>query len=106
MDTVLALLTEDATWAMPPYAAWFAGMDAIAAFLADAPLMQSWRHLPTTANGQPAVGCYLWDDERQEFMAEVIDVLTLAEDGRIEAVTAFIDPALFPRFGLPARIDA
>ena len=103
MDTVVALLTEDATWSMPPYAVWFSGLGPIAAFLEDAPLTQRWRHLPTTANGQPAVGCYRWDPERETFAAEVIDVLTLRDDGQIEAVTAFIDPALFPRFGLPAR---
>jgi RNA polymerase sigma-70 factor (ECF subfamily) len=106
VETVLALLTEDATWAMPPYATWFAGRDAIAAFLADAPLTHAWRHLPTAANGQPAVGCFIWDDVQQAFMAEVIDVLSLDERGRIKAITAFVDPALFPRFGLPARIDA
>ena len=39
------------------------------------------------------------------FAAEVIDVLSLSGDGRIAAVTAFIDPELFLRLGLPDRIS-
>ena len=105
MAQVVDLLTEDATWSMPPYAVWYAGHESIAAFLADAPMTQRWRHLPTTANGQAAVGCYRWDDAKATFAGEVIDVLTLREDGRVEAITAFIDPALFPRFGLPPQVD-
>ena len=38
-------------------------------------------------------------------MAKVLDVLTLRGE-RIAAVTAFIDGRLFPRFGLPAQVQA
>ena len=59
-----------------------------------------WRHRPTHANGQPAVGCYLWDEARGDHHGWVIDVLTL--DGpRIAAVTSFIGHEAFARFGLP-----
>ena len=104
VDAVLRLLAEDATWSMPPYSQWFAGRASITEFLRTGPLTQRWRHLATAANAQPAVGCYRWDPGRGVFAGEVVDVLTLRKDGRIAAVTAFIDAGLFPRFGLPDHI--
>jgi RNA polymerase sigma-70 factor (ECF subfamily) len=104
VDGLIALLAEDADWSMPPYRQWYSGLASIAEFLRTGPATQRWRHLATTANGQPAVGCYRWDAEREEFAAAAIDVLTLSPEGRIAAVTAFIDPELFFRFGLPDRI--
>jgi RNA polymerase sigma-70 factor, ECF subfamily len=103
VEAVLALLTEDATWSMPPYESWFRGSEAIAPFLRDGPFRVRWRHVATRANGQPAVGCYAWDEQRQAYVAHVFDVLTL-RGSRIAAVTAFVDPAVFPRFGLPAEL--
>jgi RNA polymerase sigma-70 factor (ECF subfamily) len=105
VPTLVALLTEDATWSMPPEATWYRGRAAITAFLVEGPMRVRWRHRTTVANGQPAVGCYLWDAGRQVYTAKVLDVLTLRGD-RIAAVTAFIDGRLFPRFGLPAEVPA
>jgi RNA polymerase sigma-70 factor (ECF subfamily) len=51
-------------------------------------------------NGQPAVGCYLWDGEQRHYAAAVIDALTLRGD-RIAEVTGFMTPRHFGRFGLP-----
>jgi RNA polymerase sigma-70 factor (ECF subfamily) len=101
VDAVMALLTEDATWSMPPLPEWYGGHAAIVGFLEGGPMRKRWRHLATHANGQLAVGCYMWDDEAGVYAAQVIDVLTLRGD-RIAAITAFIDGSLFPRFGLPA----
>jgi RNA polymerase sigma-70 factor, ECF subfamily len=101
VDAVLAMLTEDATWSMPPLPQWYAGHEAITGFLERGPIRQRWRHLATHANGQMAVGCYMWDDDAGTYAAHVIDVLTLRGD-RIAAITAFIDPKLFATFGLPA----
>jgi RNA polymerase sigma-70 factor, ECF subfamily len=103
IETVLAMLTEDATWSMPPLPAWYRGHEAIAAFLARGPTTVRWRHLPTRANGQPAVGCYVWEAEKGVYEARVLDVLTL-DGGRIAAVTGFVDEAVVPRFGLPAQL--
>ena len=104
VDALLDLLGDDATWSMPPYAQWYQGRESIAEFLRTGPGTERWRHLATWVNGQPAVGCYRWQEDRGVFAAEVIDVLTLSDDGRIAAVTAFVDPALFPRLGLPDQI--
>src|ERR671923_2274500 len=80
VDAVLAMLTEDATWSMPPLAEWYAGREAITGFLERGPMRQRWRHLATHANGQLAVGCYIWDDDAGAYAAHVIDVLTLRGD--------------------------
>ena len=69
VTAVVDLLAEEATWSMPPYAVWFAGLASIAAFLEAAPLTKRWRHRSASANGQPAVGCYIWDPERNTFAA-------------------------------------
>jgi RNA polymerase sigma-70 factor, ECF subfamily len=104
MEGMLALLVEDASWAMPPEPQWYLGREAIAGFLADGPFQVQWRHLETRANGQIALGCYLWDASRQTFSAAVLDVLTL-RGPQIAAVTAFLDGAIFPRFGLPLEVS-
>jgi RNA polymerase sigma-70 factor (ECF subfamily) len=102
VDAVLAMLTEDAIWSMPPLPEWYAGHEAITGFLEHGPMRRRWRHLATHANGQLAVGCYMWDDDAGRYAAQVIDVLTLRGD-RIEAITAFVDADLFASFGLPAE---
>jgi len=115
-DTLIGMLTEDATWSMPPVPTWFRGHQAIRGFLTRYPLTERWDHRPTHANGQLAVGCYLYDQAGDRYLPAVIDVLTL--DGeKITAVTGFLTaqtlpsphsaawPAgadIFPRFGLPA----
>jgi RNA polymerase sigma-70 factor (ECF subfamily) len=103
VDAVVALLSEDAILAMPPTPAWYRGRDAIAAFYRRVPLSGAlrWRHVVTSANGQPAVGCYAWDAERGAFLPLVLDVLTL-QDARIREITAFLSPERFADFGLPA----
>ncbi|MGB7359452.1 MAG: RNA polymerase subunit sigma-70 [Mycobacterium sp.] len=104
LAALVGLLTDDVTWSMPPMGSWFRGKDAVADFLADGPMRHKWRHLVTVANGQPAVGCYLWSPEECCFLAQVLDVLTV-DDGRITAVTSFVDGALMARFGLPTALN-
>jgi RNA polymerase sigma-70 factor, ECF subfamily len=120
VDTLLGMLTEDATWSMPPVPTWFRGHDTLRPWLLRDPLPLRWRHYPTRANGQLAVGCYLYDGERSGYTPTVIDVLTLSGD-KIAAVTAFLAAEtlqlpqsdawiagkdLFARFGLPAELPA
>lgn len=104
IDRIVALLTEDAVWEMPPYTGWYAGADNIGRLIDrqcpggahDMPM------LPTVANGQPAYGLYM----RQpggDFTPFHLQVLTLT-DGRVSHVAAFFDHALFARFGLPSVV--
>ena len=100
VTAVVALLTEDATWSMPPIPSWYDGPDAIAVFLRDQALAVPWRHAATRANGQLAVGCYALHDAGTRYVPGVLDVLEL-RGRRIAAVTGFVTPEVFPRFGLP-----
>jgi RNA polymerase sigma-70 factor (ECF subfamily) len=98
VDSMVTMLTEDAAWSMPPLPGWYRGHEAVAAFLAEYPMRERWRHVPTRANGQLAVGCYMWDEARKSYVAGVLDVLTLRGD-RISEVTGFLSPWVFQRFG-------
>ncbi len=104
LHAMLDLLVEDATWSMPPETTWYGGQAAITRFLVEDAFSVRWRHAPTHANGQLATGCYIWDAAQRLYKLEVIDVLTL-RGSRISAVTAFLDPDIFPRFGLPATLE-
>jgi RNA polymerase sigma-70 factor, ECF subfamily len=101
-DALVALLTEDVTWSMPPLAHWYHGLGAVTDFAVRIPLTAcgSWRHLPTSANGQPAVACYLWDKDAGAHLAWSINVLTLRAE-HIAQITSFIGRDHFAPFGLP-----
>ena len=80
--------------------------EAIAGFLRDISGWRGPRHyrlIPTRANGQPAFGCYLQDDQAQVFRAHGMIVLTL-EGERISAITRFVDNSNMARFGLPRML--
>ena len=106
IDGVVALLTEDAWFTMPPVTLEYQGHEAIAGFLRD---INAWRGprryrlIPTRANSQPAFGCYLQDAEAPAFRAHGMIVLTLEGD-RISAITRFVDNSNLARFGLPQML--
>jgi RNA polymerase sigma-70 factor (ECF subfamily) len=103
-DGLVELLTEDIAWTMPPLRTWYRGLESVVPLLVEYPLSERWRHLPTRANGQLAVGCYLWDAEQRHYGAKVLDVLTL-RGNLIAEVNSFMAPRLFTRFGLPDRLN-
>jgi RNA polymerase sigma-70 factor (ECF subfamily) len=130
VDAVVSMLTEDATFAMPPLRSWFRGREGIAEFLAGWPLSGTWqwRHVRGRANGQEALAFYTWDPEQQTHLPFALNVLTLRGD-LISDVTAFVarsiepterqayarwpeqpaDPervaGVFENFGMPDRVD-
>ena len=61
IDTIVALLTDDAWLTMPPQPYEYQGHDAIGAFLRDRAVRRGapLRLVPTRANGQPAFGVLL-----------------------------------------------
>ena len=105
VDAVVAMLTADATFAMPPNLAWFRGTEAIAAFLPTGPMSRPRRFRPVAANGQLAFGTYIWEPDLGHFGPNSIHVIDLDGD-RISGMTAFLDRAVFPPFGLPDHLPA
>jgi RNA polymerase sigma-70 factor (ECF subfamily) len=61
------------------------------------------RYVPTSANGQLALGTYALDLDGERFLPIALDVLTL-RGARIAAITAFRTPEIFRRFGLPHEL--
>jgi RNA polymerase sigma-70 factor, ECF subfamily len=130
VDTVMDMLADDASFAMPPLASWFSGEEGIRIFLEGWPLSGAWRWrpIPARANGQPALAFYIWDEDEQAYLPFALNVLTFRGD-KISDVTAFvtratelpagesyarwpdesIDPArlyaTFESFGLRARLS-
>jgi RNA polymerase sigma-70 factor, ECF subfamily len=104
VEALVALLAEDAAFAMPPHPNWWRGRDSVIGFVAGTGKLDL-RHLTTRANGQPAVGWYLRDQRTGAYVPAALEVLGI-EDVRVKDITAFGYPRLFARFGLPAaRLD-
>jgi RNA polymerase sigma-70 factor, ECF subfamily len=105
VDALRALLAEDATFSMPPWAAWWRGRETIAGFAAAAhEVCAEARAVLARANGQPAIAYYHKDPD-DSYKAAAIDVITL-EGATIKEITAFIAPESFPRFGLPPELPS
>ena len=106
IDGLTALLHEDAVFEMPPLPGWYAGREQVRLFLAAHILDQpgEFTMIPTAANGQPALAAYRRGPDGV-YHANGIEVLTLA-GSRIARVVVFLDPGLFPAFGLPPTLPA
>jgi RNA polymerase sigma-70 factor, ECF subfamily len=91
VDGVVGMLTEDASFSMPPLATWFGPRDAIETFLVGSPMSGDWRWkaVRVRANGQEALAFYNWDAEEEAFVPFALNVLTFRGE-QISDVTAFI----------------
>jgi RNA polymerase sigma-70 factor (ECF subfamily) len=100
MDSLIALLHEDATMSMPPYALWLRGHEHIRTwFLTVGGGCRGSRLITTMANGAPAYGQYRFTDGR--YVPWGLGVLEVS-DGRVAGLNTFLDTdRLFPLFGLP-----
>ena len=97
------LLTQDVVLTMPPLPLRYAGREAVTAFYAAVPYASpdDFAFVPTRANRQPAVGVYRLDAD----IYRPVGIWVLRPDGdAIAEITAFVDPALAPRFGLPTEL--
>jgi RNA polymerase sigma-70 factor (TIGR02960 family) len=106
IDGVVALLAADARLTMPPTPLEYEGPVAIGRFLSAVPAggrLETFRLVPTRANGQPAFGCYQRDPQAAIAHAYGLMVLTLRDD-RIAAITGFPDTSVFAAFGLPRTL--
>ncbi len=105
-DTLVALLTQDVTWSMPPQPFWYHGVDAVMDFSTRIPLATcgTWQFREAAANGQLALGSYLRPfEETGPHKAWAVNVLTLRED-KIAEVVSFIGDDAFTSVGLPLTV--
>ncbi len=103
---IVKLFTDEAVWEMPPFIGWYEGADNIARLIdthcPGGP--GDMRLIPTEANGQPAFGLYMREDDGV-FRPFNLPVLTLAASG-VTHVACFFDLRLFATFGLPDSLPA
>jgi RNA polymerase sigma-70 factor, ECF subfamily len=106
IDALVALLHEDATMSMPPYELWLEGAGELRKWLLGAGSgCRGSRFEPVKANGSPAFAQWRAGGSGGSFDAWAIHVLRVS-DGRISGIDFFVDPDLFPLFGLPMRLGA
>jgi RNA polymerase sigma-70 factor (ECF subfamily) len=106
VEALVALLKDDAVLSMPPLPEWYLGRAAIAEFLRWATGASGpgpYRILPTRANGTPAFGVYGSGEAGPASTALILSVVIADRDG-IVAMTSFMNPGLFPAFGLPLTL--
>ena len=104
IDSVVALLADNAWFSMPPSPLEYQGHTAITAVLRANRRGERRRTLiPTRANTQPAFGSYRAEEHAP--IAHAVGLLVLTIDGkRISAITSFTDPNTLPHFGLPRTV--
>lgn len=66
--------------------------------------VKRWHLIPARANGQLALGAYVWDEEARAFMPHGVNVLAL-RGAQNEEITAFLTPDAVRGFGLPEAIQ-
>ena len=108
IESLTALIREDAKQSMPPYDMWLRGRDDIFAWWFGPGIgCKGSRVIPTvSANGSPAFGQYKPSETGEGYEPWALQVLEIS-DGRIAELTFFLDTErIFPLFGLPMRLDA
>jgi RNA polymerase sigma-70 factor, ECF subfamily len=99
---IAAMLSEDASFSMPPLPTWFRGPDDIATFIVAR--METartsgsdWRFEVTSASAQPALIGHRRNRDTGRYELGMLAVLAF-ESERIASVTAFIGPSALARF--------
>jgi RNA polymerase sigma-70 factor (ECF subfamily) len=104
LEGFVALLKQDAVYAMPPWREWYRGRGSIAEFFASVwPAYRGFRLVPVGANLQPAFAVFTLGAEGR-WNAHSLQLLSL-DKGEIATVTAFMQPLaqrLFAEFKLSA----
>jgi RNA polymerase sigma-70 factor (ECF subfamily) len=99
---IVAMMSEDASFSMPPLPLWLRGSDDIETFIP--PLLgaaqdsdSNWRFEAATASGQPALLGRRLNSDTGVYELGTLMVLTFAGD-QIAATTAFLGPQVLGRF--------
>ena len=104
MEALTALLAEDATLSMPPYALWMRGIEDVVAWMFGPGIgCKGSRLIPIRANGLLGFGQYRPSGPNGEHEPWALQLVEM-RDGKVTGINAFLDTAsLFPLFGLPER---
>ena len=102
MESLTALLHEDARQSMPPFEMWLQGRDDVLHFwFTQGSACRGSRLIPVVANGLPAFGQYKPSGPNGELEPWALQVLNISS-GRVGEFTFFLDTErIFPLFGLP-----
>ncbi len=105
VDTIVSLLSRDATFSMPPWPTWYRGRAAITRWLVGEALAdgRAFRYRATVANGLPAFAVYKKERSERTFSAFGIEVLWL-DRHQVAKVVSFCFPRLNRAFGFPDRL--
>jgi len=104
VEALTALLHEDATLSMPPYDLWLQGHESIAKWLLTHGIgCRGSRLIPVQAcGGTPAFAQYRCGGDEPWAL-----ILLELDENRITSMTSYLDvETLFPRFGLPMRLES
>ncbi|HZD04894.1 MAG TPA: sigma factor-like helix-turn-helix DNA-binding protein, partial [Longimicrobiales bacterium] len=112
LDEIAAMLTEEATHAMPLWPAWFVGREALRTVYGTYPVWNGrpgpgvFRILPTSLNGPLAWAEYCRERPDGPYRALALTVATLDGKGDLIAgKVGFVEGDLFPAMGLPEALD-
>src|SRR5262249_10086287 len=102
MESLTALLHEDARQSMPPFEMWLQGRDDVLHFwFTQGSGCRGSKLIPVVANGLPAFGQYKPSGPNGELEPWALQVLNIT-NGRVGEFTFFLDTErIFPLFGLP-----
>src|SRR3954447_7512935 len=107
IDSLVALIADDAEFSMPPFELWLRGTADIAKwYVGQGAGCENSRMLRTRANGSPAFAQYKpsGDNEWEPWALQVIEV----RDGKITGLHHWIPPfagQLFESFGFPPTLE-
>ncbi|WP_394617530.1 sigma-70 family RNA polymerase sigma factor [Lentzea sp. JNUCC 0626] len=103
IPAIIGMFAEDVVWEMPPFPQFYVGPEMVAWHLTNQcpSVPHGARMIVTQANGQPAFGLYLREQDGvfRPFNLQVLE----AGNNRITRVSSFFDLSLFPKFGLPSH---
>ncbi len=107
IEGIIGLLTQDATFPMPPLPLWIQGKEAIRAVLGETILSGDaqgrWKLVAIRANGQPGFAFYRLDEASRVYLPYALQLVTPRE-GSVSGSITFGFPHLFRYFNLPASL--
>jgi RNA polymerase sigma-70 factor (ECF subfamily) len=103
LEALVGLLHEDVTITMPPLPSWFRGRAAVRAFFTERMNTQITRRVIRVDAADTLVFAF-YRGKEPSVTGYAIHVLHV-DDGLVSGAHAFLEPVLFPRFGVPVQLE-